>query len=433
MAHLHRIKDEYQAWVRRLESGSTGLPEPTDPAAWAGWKEILELLCTPEQALLASRLPVLPAGLEEVSRRTGQPPAELRPRLDELCDRGLVMDLVDPRTGATTYFLSPSIIGFVEFSLMRASDQLPARQLARAYDAYMTGDEALAREVFGFETTIGRTLVNESSLAEEQLPDVLDWERATALVRDAPSVSVSLCYCRHKAEHLGKRCAAPIENCLSLGEPSGYLVRRGFARTIERAEGLALLEQARDSGLVQIADNVRDAPSYICNCCRCCCGQLQAVEQYGLFGINPSRFAPALADDRCTGCGRCVTGCPTRALSPADPAPGGRSAPKLDEERCLGCGLCAVRCARKALTMRERTRAPKVPLNTVERLVRMAIERGRLASLIVDEGAGRGWRFLHRVVRAVLALPPARRALANEQLRSRLVAVALSKVGQPGR
>jgi hypothetical protein len=59
-------------------------------------------------------------------------------------------------------------------------------------------------------------------------------------------------------------------------------------------------------------------------------------------------------------------------------------------------------------------------------MVRMAIERGRLADLLFDEGAGAGSRFLHHAVRALTHLPLASRALASEQVQSRFVRAALA-------
>jgi hypothetical protein len=38
--------------------------EPEDPAARRAWKEILEILFSPEDATLAARLPVLPSSVE---------------------------------------------------------------------------------------------------------------------------------------------------------------------------------------------------------------------------------------------------------------------------------------------------------------------------------------------------------------------------------
>ena len=64
MGHLGRLKDEYRELVGRLGRGPVALPEPADERAWQGWREILEILYTPEEAALASRLPARPMALE---------------------------------------------------------------------------------------------------------------------------------------------------------------------------------------------------------------------------------------------------------------------------------------------------------------------------------------------------------------------------------
>src|SRR5512138_111945 len=294
MGHLGRLKDEYRALIDRLEAGSVALPEPTDPRAWTGWREILEILYTPEEAALAARLPVKPTSLEKLSRRLGIPEPELAARLAPMCDRGVVMDIVNPRTKRTSYLLSPPVVGFFEYSMMRAHDSIPKKRMAEALRAYTHGDPAFAREAFGGDTRIGRTLVHETAIADGPLPDVLDWERATEVVGGARAWAVSLCFCRHVAEHHGDRCGAPMENCLSLNGGAEFVARRGFGRAIGQAEALALLAAAREHGLVQLADNVASRPSFICNCCGCCCEQLQAINRWHLAAVNPSGFLPAL-------------------------------------------------------------------------------------------------------------------------------------------
>jgi hypothetical protein len=77
-----------------------------------------------------------------------------------------------------------------------------------------------------------------------------------------------------------------------------------------------------------------------------------------------------------------------------------------------------------------RREAPSyVPENAIERVVRQMIEHGRLADLLFDEGQSRGAAFLNHAMKALTALPPAERALASEQVKSRFVKFALSQVG----
>jgi MinD superfamily P-loop ATPase len=51
-------------------------------------------------------------------------------------------------------------------------------------------------------------------------------------------------------------------------------------------------------------------------------------------------------DDRCSGCGSCLTTCPTGALAPA------RSHPTVDPLRCTGCLACIEVCPVDAITER---------------------------------------------------------------------------------
>jgi ferredoxin len=306
--------------------------------------------------------------------------------------------------------------------------------MAEALDAYCHGDSAFATEVFGGETVIGRAVVHETALGDEERPDVLDWERATAIIEEARSCAVSLCYCRHKAEHLGKRCELPLESCLSFNGGADFVIRRKFGRAIERGEAFEILAQSREQGLVQIADNVQTRPTYICNCCGCCCEQLRAISEWDLPAVNPSGFVPAFDEATCKGCSRCARACPITAISmTAERSPStlkNALKPVIDVERCIGCGLCVDNCRNHAMRMDRRARAPYVPENTVERVLRMALERGH-APRFIDENAGRGHWFLQRTVRALTALPFAARLLASEQLKSRFVRGLLARIKDP--
>jgi ferredoxin len=435
MGHLGHLRQEYQDLIERLEGGPVSLPMPSDPTARAAWQEILEILFTPEDAALAAKLPVRPSSLAKIASLLGMTPEALRPRLDAMADKGLVLDLIHPETGKERWILAPPVVGFLEFSLMRASDSIPKDRMSRAMDAYVHGDDTFARELFGGETVIGRALVQEDALGEGQAPTVVDWESATAILETATNIAVSLCYCRHMAEHVGRRCDAPLENCLSLNVGADFVVRRGFGRKVGSSEALDILHAARDQGLVQIGDNIRDKPTYMCNCCGCCCGQLEVISTLGFPAVNPSAFEATADPDQCKGCGKCARACPIGAVSlvavRVEGQRKGRPVARVDRERCIGCGVCANACRRKVMTMVPRPKRGYVPATLMERTLLMAIERGHLAHFVFDQGQSRGHRFLNHALQALCNLPPAKRALAHGQLKSRFVSYALGKVPDP--
>ena len=436
MGHMGHLKSEYRDLVRRLDVGSVAMPEPDNPHAREGWQEILEILFAPEEAALAAQLPLVPADLKTISRRVGMQQGELHRRLDAMADKGIVMDVENPQTGELLYMLSPPVVGFFEFSLMRAKDLIPKKRMAEALDAYAHGDVTFANEVFGKDTVLGRAMVHEDALADEQLPDVLDWERATQVIEESRALAVALCYCRHKQEHLGKRCDAPMDTCLSANAGAEFIIRREFGRPVEKSEAMDILFEARDSGLVQIADNVQNQPTYICNCCGCCCGQLSAINDYDLPAVNPSGFRAAPDLEHCKGCSRCSRACPVGAVTMAPKRVTARRKndlePRVDVDRCIGCGVCVAACGKNhAMHMERRPQRPHVPVNAIEKTVRMAVERGRLADLLIDQAETRGGRFMAGVVRAICQLPATQRALATEQVKSRFVSYVVANVEDP--
>jgi Pyruvate/2-oxoacid:ferredoxin oxidoreductase delta subunit len=201
---------------------------------------------------------------------------------------------------------------------------------------------------------------------------------------------------------------------------------------------LEILERCRREGLVQIADNVKREPTYICNCCGCCCGQLGAINHHGLArAVTTSSFVAAIQLDRCSGCGKCARACPIQAIALRPRAPHRREASKkkmaaeVDGEVCLGCGVCKAACTTGSLAMRRREARVLTPESTLERVLRMAMGRGHLHDLLFDEHDGPTSAFANRLVGAIEALSLTRRVMLNETLQSRFVGF-LCRAAQAG-
>ena len=274
MGHTGDTDQHYRLLQQRLDRNITGAPY--SPA----FMKILKLLFSPEEAQLARRLPSQPKPIDEISRRLDIPQDQLCEKLTEMAHRGVVLDL---EYKGTRYFaLPPVIIGFFEFTFMRARDELPMAELAQLFDQYMCEDDKFTSSVFTQQTQVGRSLVNEESLIEGDYVEILDWERASHIVSSASAASVGICQCRHKASHLGKACDKPQRTCLTLNWAAESMARSGHAQPISISEAMVILEECKEAGLAQTGDNVQRNPMYICNCCGCCCGFMDAIKRFDI-------------------------------------------------------------------------------------------------------------------------------------------------------
>ena len=384
---------------------------------------ILKLLVSEREAGLVAQLPIQPFTARRAASLWKMPEREAQKVLGGLAKRALLLDIQDGEE--TRYMLPPPMAGFFEFSLMRIRGDLDQRALSELFYQYLNVEEDFVRKLFATgETQLGRVFVDESALpAEDGTLTVLDYERASEVVKSSKAIGVGMCYCRHKMAHLGRACDAPMDICMTFGNCADSLTRHGVARRVEAGECLDLLQQARERGLVQFGENVREDVSFICNCCGCCCEAMVAARRFGFMRpVHTTNYLPELDAALCNGCGKCATACPVEALglvSAHDPKHSQAKAAKLDEDHCLGCGVCVSSCSRGAIRLKRRAKRVLTPANTAHRVVMMAIERGQLAELLVDGQSSYGHRAVAGILGAVLKLPPLKQALASRQVKSR--------------
>ena len=415
MAH-HTLKTAYSDLVERLNRFPQGAP-PSELL-----NKILKVLFSDKEAQLVSLLPIKPFTAEKASRIWKLDLNSTRKILDTLADRALLVDM--ELNGKQAYALPPPMAGFFEFSMMRVRNDIDQKALAELFYQYLNVEEDFIRELFTRgETQLGRVFVNEPALSSENILHVLDYERATEIIRSATHIGVGTCYCRHKMEHLGKACKAPLEICMTFNTTAASLTKHGHARKIDKAECSDLLQLAYDHNLVQFGENVREEVNFICNCCGCCCEAMIAARRFTILNpVHTTNFIPEVNDQKCNGCGKCVNVCPVEAMtlvSANDPHHPNRKKAVLNEERCLGCGVCVRSCTVNSILLKSRAKRVLTPLNGVHKAVIMAIERGNLQHLIFDNRVLFSHRALAAVLGVLLKLPPIKQAMASQQIKSR--------------
>lgn len=196
---------------------------------------------------------------------------------------------------------------------------------------------------------------------------------------------------------------------------------------ISREEAKDILQIAYESNLVQIGENVREHPAFMCNCCGCCCEALQATRKFApMQPIETTNYLSKVNLEKCISCGKCARVCPVLAISMKE------KKPVIDESICLGCGVCARNCPKKAIHLERRPLQVITPVNSTHRFVLQAIEKGTLQNLIFDNQAFTNHRAMAAVFGAILKLPPVKQVMASKQFKSIYLDRLLSK-GKEGK
>ena len=423
MSHT-TLKSGYERLVDRLNRLPQGAP--TSETLY----KILSILFSEREAELVALLPIKPFTVETASRAWKMDRVNTQKMLDTLSGRAILVDM--EQDGKSTYCLPPPMAGFFEFSMMRLRGDVDQKVLGELYYQYMNVEEDFIKQLFvRGETQLGRTYVQEQVLTNENALHVLDYERASEVIRTATHRGIGVCYCRHKMEHVGKDCDAPKNICMTFNGSAQSLIKHEYARAVDVKEGLDLLQEAYDHKLVQFGENVRQGVNFICNCCGCCCEALIAARRFAYLNpVHTTNFIANVDTSDCNGCGKCVSACPVDAMtlvSANDPHHPLRKKAQLNEDLCLGCAVCVRTCSKNSLSMRSRPERVITPLNSVHRVVMMAIERGDLQNLIFDNQVQWNHRALAAVLGAILKLPPIKQTLASKQVKSRYLETLIER------
>jgi ferredoxin len=435
-------KDIYRKLGHKIDGSITRAP----------WNDtfhtILKELYTTEEADLIVKMPYGMASLDKIAQVTGYDKIRLQTLLDGLCEKGLVLDV--GARGRFLYTVSPLIIGIFEFTMMRTRGELNSKEWAKLFHEYLSDPDTFYKANCGHGEKVSplRTLPHEGTIAEDGFVEVLDYEKATAITEEAKKYAIGICSCRHEKMHLGeKECDVPLETCSTFGASADIMIRHGFAKEVSREEMLENNARSREMGLVFCADNVKQNVSFICHCCSCCCNVLLGVSRFGYPNVVvTSNYIAKVDDDACAQCGTCADICPVNAITmtdgngapplgvgsdskenptasggPPDENTGNDASPVVDEKLCLGCGVCSLECTTGSMRLVPRAQRVLTPEDTFERVILQALERGTLQNLLFDNPQSASHGFMRGLVGGFLRLPPVKKSLMSDTLRSRFL------------
>ena len=190
----------------------------------------------------------------------------------------------------------------------------------------------------------------DHDIGKQEIEQIIPYKHArTIILNGPPDVAVYECACRASK----KDSCEPSQVCMVVGQPYVNATLKHHpdkSRRLNRDEALALLKTEHERGHMHSAwfkDAMGDRFYAICNCCKCCCGGIEAMTKYGSPIMISSGYVAGIEEAACARCGTCAKACPFEAIGRSET---GEYA--VDVNVCMGCSVCQVSCLSEAISLK---------------------------------------------------------------------------------
>jgi electron transport complex protein RnfB len=250
--------------------------------------KLLKKIFTSEQADLFCKMRLTFETAEEIAARTRRPLEGLEERLVGMSKSGQLFMI---KLGKTRYFkMLPWVFGIYEFQCGRLD-----REFSEWIEEYAP---VYSRQFFSKMPQLMQVLPIEEKISDQE--EVLPYEKVSTIIENGQSFLVNDCICKKEKGLLGRPCDRPVQVCLAVAPIPGVFDNAPEGRVISRSEAYALLKKTEEEALVHMTSNLQYGSFYICNCCKCCCGVLGAINDLGMpaADVVNSHYYAELRRDR---------------------------------------------------------------------------------------------------------------------------------------